>query len=61
MASLTEKELIALEDQLNAEQLMVKKFRNYASSAQDAQIKTTCEQLANRHKQHYDTLMGYLY
>ncbi|MDR2648085.1 MAG: spore coat protein [Oscillospiraceae bacterium] len=61
MAALTQKELLALEDQLNAEQLLVKKFKSYATAAQDGQIRTTCEQQANRHKQHYDTLMGYLY
>ncbi|MDR2525900.1 MAG: spore coat protein [Oscillospiraceae bacterium] len=61
MAQLTQKELFALDDLLNTEQILLKKFRNYAGGAQDAQIKTTCEQLANRHRQHYDTLMGYLY
>jgi 23S rRNA maturation mini-RNase III len=61
MAQLTQKELSALEDLLNTEQLLTKKFRSYAGSAQDAQIKTTCEQLSNRHKQHFETLMGYLY
>ncbi|MCL2107077.1 MAG: spore coat protein [Oscillospiraceae bacterium] len=59
--SLTQKELIALEETLNSEALVIKKLRAYAASAQDPQIKTTCEQLSNRHKQHYDTLMGYLY
>ncbi len=59
MAQMTQKELIALEELLNSEQLLVKKFHHYASTAQDAQIKSTCEALSNRHKQHYDALMGY--
>lgn len=60
MASLTEKELMALEDQLNSEQLVIKKYKNYANSTNDAQIKVCCEQLAAEHKTHYDTLMGHL-
>jgi len=61
MPNLTQKELSAIEDSLNEEQLLVKKFRSYATAAEDPQIKTAAEQLANRHKQHYETLMGHLY
>ena len=60
MADLTEKELSALEDQLDLEQALIKKYKGYAALAQDAQIRTLCDQLACRHKQHYDTLMGHL-
>ena len=61
MPNLTQKELTALEDSLKEEELLVKKFRSYASTAQDPQIKNAAEQLADRHKQHYETLMGHLY
>jgi len=61
MPNLTQKELTALEEALNAEQLLVKKFRAYGSQAQDPQIRASAEQMAGRHKQHFDTLMGYLY
>ncbi len=61
MANLTAKELSALEDQLNCEQMLIKKYKAYAQVASDPQIKTTCEQIAAQHKQHYDTLMGHLY
>ena len=61
MPNLTQKELAAIEDSLKAEELLVKKFRSYAASAQDPQIKTAAEHLANRHKQHFETLMGHLY
>ena len=60
MANLTEKELSALEDQLNYEQVLVKKYKGYAGIAQDPQIRDLCNQLADRHKQHFDTLMGHL-
>lgn len=61
MANLTSKELSAIEDQLNAEQMLIKKFKAYAQIATDPQVKTTCEQIATQHKQHFDTLMGHLY
>ena len=60
MADLTEKELSALEDQLNHEQALIRKYKGYAAIAQDPQIRTMCDQLACRHKQHFDTLMGHL-
>ncbi len=61
MGNLTAKELSAIEDQLNSEQNLIKKYKAYAQAASDPQIKSTCEQIANQHKQHFDTLMGYLY
>ncbi len=60
MANLTSKELSAIEDQLNCEQMLIKKYKAYAQSASDPQIKNTCEEIANKHKQHFNTLMGYL-
>ena len=60
MADLTEKELSALQDQLNLEQSLIRKYKGYAALAQDPQIKALCDQLACRHKQHFDTLMGHL-
>lgn len=60
MASLSEKELSVLEDQLHLEQTLIKKYKGYAALAQDAQIRALCDQLACRHKQHFDTLMGHL-
>ena len=53
MPNLTAKELGALEDQLSAGKLMIKKYT-------DPQIKTQCEQIAGRHQNHFDRLMGYL-
>ncbi len=60
MANLTSKELSAIEDQLNCEQMLIKKFKAYAQIATDPQVKTTCEQIASQHRQHFDTLMGHL-
>ena len=61
MPNLTQKELSAIEDSLKEEELLVKKFRSYASLAQDPAIKDQAEQIDDRHKKHFDMLMGHLY
>lgn len=58
--NLTTKELEAIEDQLNHEQVLVKKYRAFSSQCTDAQLKVTCNQIADKHQQHFNTLMGYL-
>lgn len=60
MANLTTEELKAIEDQLSAEQLLVKKYKSYAVLSIDPQIKTQCEQIAGRHQSHFDRLLTYL-
>lgn len=60
MANLTSKELSALEDQLNCEQNLIKKFKFYSQNATDPKIKTMCDDMAAKHKKHFDTLMGHL-
>jgi len=60
MASLTSKELTAIEDQLTMEQNIVSKFRMYAQMATDSDIKNKCECMADKHQQHYNTLASLL-
>lgn len=60
MANLTEKELSFLEDQLNAESLLVKKYRAVAENTSDPELRGKCEQISAMHKQHFDRLMTYL-
>ena len=60
MANLTSKELTALEDQINYEQVLVKKYHAMAYFCTDNKIKTDLEGIANKHKQHYDRLMTFL-
>ena len=60
MANLTSKELSAIEDQLASEATAVKKLRMYAAQCPDAQVKTKCEQLAQKHQQHFNSLMSLL-
>ena len=60
MASLTSKELTALEDQLTIEQNVISKYKMYSQTAIDSDIKNKCECIANKHQQHYDTLISQL-
>ena len=60
MANLTARELTSLEDQLSAEQLLIKKYKSYAVLATDPQLKTLYEQIAGRHQTHYDRLLTFL-
>ena len=60
MANLTSKELSALEDELGAEQLLIKKYKTYDMLSTDPQIKTQCEQIAGRHQNHFDRLLSFL-
>lgn len=60
MANLTSKELSGIEDQLKIEQLLIKKYKVYAQTSSDPQIKTKCEQIAGKHQNHFDRLMGFL-
>ncbi|MDR1565211.1 MAG: spore coat protein [Oscillospiraceae bacterium] len=60
MANLTTKELSCIEDTLNQEQTLIKKFRSYSQSTQDQALKSQFEQLASRHQKHFDCLLGHL-
>mgnify|MGYP002663357412 CR=1 FL=1 len=60
MPNITGKELSALEDQLNYEQILIKKYRAFACRCTDAQLKTKCEQMASRHQDHFNCLIGHL-
>lgn len=52
--------LKVLEDQLNHEALMNKKFNEAAGMCQDANLKNLCSQAANVHKQNFNSLKSYL-
>lgn len=60
MASITSKELTALEDQLTSEQLLVKKYRSDAETMTDSTLKQKYQQIADIHQNHYNRLMSYL-
>ena len=60
MPNLTARELTSLEDQLSAEQLLVKKFKAYAALSADPQLKTQYAQIAGQHQSHFDRLLALL-
>ncbi|MBC7765891.1 MAG: spore coat protein [Hyphomonadaceae bacterium] len=60
MPNITSKELSALEDQLNYEQMLVKKYRTFAGQCSDVALQNKCTQIANKHQEHFNKLMNYL-
>lgn len=60
MSELTLRELNYMEEQINREQLMVKKFRMYADYCTDPQLKQKCEEIASKHQDHYLRLINHL-
>lgn len=60
MANLTSKELTALEDQIGCEETLVKKYEAMACLCNDVQIGRTFTDIANKHRAHFNTLVGFL-
>ncbi|MCL2031069.1 MAG: spore coat protein [Oscillospiraceae bacterium] len=60
MAQLTTKELTALDEQLNQEQVYIKKYRTMAGQCSDPQLKQQLESITARHQSHYNTLINHL-
>ena len=60
MQNISAKELSALEDQLNYEQMLVKKYQAYAQQCSDMDLQTKCTQIASKHQEHFNKLMTYL-
>lgn len=54
--NLTQKELQGLEDQLGSEQLLVAKYSSFAKSTTDPQLRKSFEEIASRHRDHYERL-----
>jgi len=60
MANLTSKELTALEDQIGYEQTLVKKYEAMACLCTDTKIQQSLNGYANKHRQHYNSLVSFL-
>ena len=58
--NLTDKELMALEKQLEQEKILIKKYRAFSQDCQDAALKAVCNRIADKHQQHFNTIAGYL-
>lgn len=60
MTNLTEKELLALSDQLDCEKVLSSKYCAAAKECQDTALQSMFQGLSNQHKQNYDCLLNYL-
>ena len=60
MANLSSKELTAIEDQLNLEETLIKKYKASAQQCTDPTIKTQMENIAQKHQDHYNRLITFL-
>lgn len=57
---LSTKDLLAIKDQLEAEQLTINKLQEYEAKLDDPGLKTMCKDMINSHKNHYNTLVKHL-
>ena len=53
-------QMTAKGDQLGMECSLVKKYQMYAQNCTDPQLRTKCEEIAAKHRNHYQTLLGLL-
>ncbi len=60
MANLTSKELMALEEQISGEQVLVKKYEAMASLCTDTKLQQDLNSFASKHRGHYNTLISFL-
>lgn len=57
---LSQKELLAIKDQLDAEQLTINKLQQYEADLSDPELKKMCKEMAKVHKNHFNTLVKHL-
>ena len=60
MPQLTSKELSGLEDILTCEDIIIKKYKGYATLCENKDIKDRFLALADEHSRFYNTLLGQL-
>ncbi|MGI6098015.1 MAG: spore coat protein [Dethiobacteria bacterium] len=60
MHGLTQRELLLIEDQLRAEKVAINKFRQCAEQFDDPEFKQLCTAAAEKHREHYNTLLKQL-
>lgn len=59
-SKLTQRELHYLEDCLQAEEMAIRKCQAFAEGTQDPEAAEICKNMANKHLQHYNTLLQHL-
>lgn len=57
---LSEKELLAIKDQLDVEKLTISKIEQYEADISDPGLKSMCREMVTAHKSHYNMLVKHL-
>lgn len=60
MASLTTKELQALEETMDSEKMLVAKYKAMGEATSDTALKGKFDQIASKHQAHFNSLCNYL-
>lgn len=60
MDKLSEKELASLNELLNEEELLVKKFQMLAQHSSDAEVKARFTEISEKHQEHFNALYAQL-
>lgn len=60
MANLTAKELSSMNDLLDGEEQLVKKFQMLANSTNDQELKQIFSSISQKHQQHFDAIYAKL-
>jgi rubrerythrin len=56
----TEKEIIGLKDQLEAESLTIKKLMDYKININDPELSKMVDDMIDQHKSHYNRLLSHI-
>lgn len=57
---LSKKDLFAIKDQLDIEQLTINKLTQYEAEIDDPELKNMCKDMVKTHRNHYNTLLKHL-
>ncbi len=57
---MTTKELEYLNDALQSEQVIIKKYKDYGQTVQNQQFKSVCNDMVQKHQDHYSQLIQQL-
>ena len=60
MSNLSEKELSVINDLLNEEELLVKKFKMLAEHATDSEVKQQMLDISDKHQGHFNEIYSFL-
>lgn len=58
--ALTNKELENISDKLRKEQVLIRKYRTFSSLCTDGELKRKLSEIADKHQEHFNLLLGFL-